>query len=138
MGSAAAYRAAQLFHSAAVLQLDAPGGGEYRQRAVYLDYSAPIERIRSKAIEFAGQTKQPGGKLVNVQVTNTSPDAIELRLLVTAASVADTSNLCAKLREKLIGFLQSECPQALPRRRHEISELPVHKSGKGPNTASGE
>jgi len=105
---------------------------------LYLDYSAPIERIRSKAVEFAGQTKQPGGKLVNVQVTNTSPDAIELRLLVTAASVADTSNLCAELREKLIGFLQSECPQALPRRRHEISELPVHKSRKGPNTASGE
>jgi small-conductance mechanosensitive channel len=105
---------------------------------LYLDYSAPIERIRAKAVEFAGQTKQPGGKLVNVQVTNTSPDAIELRVLVTAASVADTSSLCAELREKLIVFLQSECPQALPRRRHEISELPVHKSGRGPNTASGE
>jgi hypothetical protein len=52
--------------------------------------------------------------------------------------VADTSSLCAELREKLIVFLQSECPQALPRRRHEISELPVHKSGRGPNTASGE
>jgi small-conductance mechanosensitive channel len=105
---------------------------------LYLDYNAPIERIRAKAIEFAGQTKQPGGKLVNVQVTNANPDAIELRVLVTAASVGDTSNLCAELREKLIIFLQSECPQALPRRRHEISELPLHKGGKGSNTASSE
>jgi small-conductance mechanosensitive channel len=98
---------------------------------LYLDYSAPIERIRAKAVEFAGQTKQPGGKLVNVQVTNTSPVAIELRVLVTAASVGDTANFCAELREKLISFLQSECPQALPRRRHEVTELPVRKSGRG-------
>ena len=105
---------------------------------LYLDYSAPIERIRAKAIELAGQTEQPGGKLVSVQVTNSNSEAIELRVLVTAASVGDTSNLCAELRERLIVFLQSECPQALPRRRHEISELPVRKGGKGANTASDE
>jgi small-conductance mechanosensitive channel len=105
---------------------------------LYLDYSAPIERIRAAAVELAGQTKQPGGKLVNVQVTNATADAIELRVLVTAASVGDTANLCAELREKLIGFLQSECPQALPRRRHEISERPLHNAGKGPNIANGE
>jgi small-conductance mechanosensitive channel len=105
---------------------------------LYLDYSAPIERIRAKAVELAGQTKQPGGKLVNVQVTNASPDAFELRVLVTATSPGDTANLCAELREKLIGFLQSECPQALPRRRHEISERPLQNAGKRPNTASGE
>jgi hypothetical protein len=75
---------------------------------------------------------------VNVQVTNATADAIELRVLVTAASVGDTANLCAELREKLIGFLQSECPQALPRRRHEISERPLHDADKGPNTANGE
>jgi small-conductance mechanosensitive channel len=105
---------------------------------LYLDYSAPIERIRAKAAEFASQTKQPGGKLVNVQVTNASAEAIELRVLVTAATVGDTSNFCAELREKIIGFLQSECPQALPRRRHEVSELPVRKSGSTPNTTNSE
>lgn len=90
---------------------------------LYLDYTAPIDRIRDKAVELVGQTEQPGGKLVNVQVTNTSAEAIELRLLVTAASVGDTSNLCAELREKFIGFLQREYPEALPRRRHQIIEL---------------
>jgi len=105
---------------------------------LYLDYSAPIDRIRAKGVELTAQSKQPGAKLVNVQVTNTSAEAIELRVLVTAASVGDTSNLCAELREKLIGFLQSECPQALPRRRHEIRELPLHKGGKGPNLTNGE
>jgi len=87
-------------------------------------------------MELGRQTKQPGGKLVNVQVTNASPDAFELRVLVTTASPGDTANLCAELRETLIGFLQSECPQALPRRRHEISERPLHNAGRRPNTAS--
>jgi small-conductance mechanosensitive channel len=58
---------------------------------LYLDYSAPIDRIREKAAALATQTRQPDAKLVNVQVTNTSAEAIELRLLVTAATVGDTS-----------------------------------------------
>jgi len=87
---------------------------------------------------LAAKTTQPGGKLVNLQVTNTSAEAIELRVLVTAASVGDTSNFCAELREQLIGFLQSECPQALPRRRHEIREVPLHQGGKGANPANAE
>ncbi len=77
---------------------------------LYLDYSAPIERIRAKANEFAGQTTQPGGKLVNVQVTNANPEAIELRIPVTATSVSDTSNFCAELREKLIVFFAERMP----------------------------
>jgi len=46
---------------------------------LYLDYSAPIDRIRTKGVELTAQSKQPGAKLVNVQVTNTSAEAIELR-----------------------------------------------------------
>jgi small-conductance mechanosensitive channel len=105
-------------------------GANIGSMLLYLDYTAPIDRIREKAVELVGQTKQPGGKLVNVQVTNASAEAIELRILVTAASVGDTSNLCAELREQLIGFLQSECPQALPRRRHQISEALAGQSDK--------
>jgi small-conductance mechanosensitive channel len=99
---------------------------------LYLDYTAPIDRIREKAVELVGETKQPGGRLVNVQVTNASAEAIELRILVTAASVGDTPNLCAELREKLIGFLQREYPDALPRRRHQITEVAARQSEKSP------
>jgi small-conductance mechanosensitive channel len=97
---------------------------------LYLDYTTPIDRIREKAAELVDQTKQPGGKLVNVQVTNTSAEAIELRVLVTAATVGDTSNLCAEIREKLIGFMQREYPDSLPRRRHEVTGRSVRQIGK--------
>jgi small-conductance mechanosensitive channel len=97
---------------------------------LYLDYTAPIDRLRQTAAELVAQSKQAGAKLVNAQVTNTSTEAIELRFLVTAASIEATSNLCAELRESLIGFLQREYPEALPRRRHQVTELTGHQIDK--------
>src|SRR5580692_3310955 len=88
---------------------------------LYLDYSAPIDRIRDKAAEFGAQSKIDG-KVVSVQVTNTSAQAIEVRALLTANSISATADLCAEIREKLIGFLQREYPQSLPRQRNEIIE----------------
>jgi small-conductance mechanosensitive channel len=87
---------------------------------LYLDYAAPLDVIRQKAIELVEQTKLDNPTVVNVQVTNTSRDAIELRVLVNSNSTNTTSNVCADLREKLIAFLHQEHPEALPRRRNEI------------------
>jgi small-conductance mechanosensitive channel len=87
---------------------------------LYLDYAAPVDVIRQKATEFVEQTKQDNPTVVNVQVTNTSRDAIELRVLVNSNSTNTTSNVCADIREKLIAFLHREYPEALPRRRNEI------------------
>jgi small-conductance mechanosensitive channel len=84
---------------------------------LYLDYSAPVDVIRQKAAELISQSKIGGGNIINVQVTNTRPDSIEVRVLLSAHSAGSTSDLCAELREKLIAFLQREHPEALPRRR---------------------
>jgi small-conductance mechanosensitive channel len=86
---------------------------------LYLDYAAPIDRIREKAAELVAQSKIASGKVANVQVTNARPDSIEVRVLVSADSAANASNLCAELREKLIAFLRKEHPEALPRQRSE-------------------
>ena len=84
---------------------------------LYLDYAAPIDRIRQKAAELAAQSKIPNGKVTAVQVTNTSPQAIEVRVLVSADSAGNAFNLGAELREQLIAFLVKEHPEALPRQR---------------------
>jgi small-conductance mechanosensitive channel len=86
---------------------------------LYLDFSAPVDRIREKAAELVAQSKVASGKVANVQVTNARPDSIEVRVLVSADSAANASNLCAELREKLIAFLLKEHPEALPRQRRE-------------------
>ncbi len=98
---------------------------------LYLDYAAPIERIREKADEIVAKSEQWSGKVINVQVTNATAQTIEVRVLLSADNAANTSNLCAEVREKLIGFLQREHPEALPRKRNEILEMPPRKDGKG-------
>jgi small-conductance mechanosensitive channel len=86
---------------------------------LYLDYGAPVDRIRQKAAELVAQSKLASGKVTSVQVTNTRPDSIEVRILISADSAANASNLCAELREELVAFLQREHPEALPRQRSE-------------------
>jgi small-conductance mechanosensitive channel len=86
---------------------------------LYLDYGAPVDRIRQKAAALVAQSKLANGKVTSVQVTNTRPDSIEVRILISADSAANASNLCAELREELIAFLQREHPEALPRQRSE-------------------
>ena len=95
---------------------------------LYLDYAAPVDRIREKAVEFAAQSKT--GTVSSVQVTGTSPQAIEIRILVSADSAASASNLCADLRERLIAFLQQEHPEALPRQRSEVVQPPARNVAK--------
>jgi small-conductance mechanosensitive channel len=91
---------------------------------LYLDYGAPVDRIRQKAAELVGQSKLASGKVTSVQVTNTRPDSIEVRILISADTAANASNLCAELREALIAFLQQEHPEALPRQRSESIAAP--------------
>jgi small-conductance mechanosensitive channel len=91
---------------------------------LYLDYGTPVDRIRQKATELVAQSKLANGKVTSVQVTNTRPDSIEVRILISADTAANVSNLCAELREALIAFLQQEHPEALPRQRSEVVAAP--------------
>jgi small-conductance mechanosensitive channel len=103
---------------------------------LYLDYAAPVDVIRKKATELVEQTKQDNATVVNVQVTNTSRDAIELRVLINSDSTNTTSNVCADLREKLIAFLHQEHPKALPRRRNEIVGDEAQQKAEAPGVPS--
>ncbi len=86
---------------------------------LYLDYAAPMDIIRQKATEFVADSGSGEAKVTSIQVTNATPQAIEVRILVVAASPGITSNVCADVRERLIGYLQKEHPEALPRQRSE-------------------
>jgi small-conductance mechanosensitive channel len=100
---------------------------------LYLDYGAPVDRIRQKATELVAQSKLASGKVASVQVTNARPDSIEVRILVSADTAANASNLCAELREALIAYLQREHPEALPRQRSEA----IAAGKESPPTAPG-
>jgi small-conductance mechanosensitive channel len=88
---------------------------------LYLDYTAPIERIRAKAAEIAAQSKLWDRKVLGVQVTDARERTIEVRVLVSAADSSAAFNLRCEVREKLIAFLRDEFPAALPHGRADLT-----------------
>jgi len=102
--------------------------------ALFLDYAAPVDLIRKTAAELVAETKQDNAKVTSVQVTNASAQAIEVHILIDSDSAATTGTISADLREKLIGSLQREHPEALPRQRNEIIELSARQKAE-PHTA---
>ena len=97
---------------------------------LYVDHTAPVRRSAKNSTEIAAQSKLWNGKVVNLQVSDCSETAIQLRALVSANSASAAWDLRCEVREKLIEFLQREYPSALPRRRYETlmeleSEEPV-------------
>jgi small-conductance mechanosensitive channel len=101
---------------------------------IYLDYTAPVERVRARIEEIVKASKLWDEKVLGLQVTDLKESTIELRVVVSGRSSGDTFNLRCEIREKLIDFLQRELPGALPRRRQEV----VAAEPKGATAAPGD
>jgi small-conductance mechanosensitive channel len=88
---------------------------------IYVDYTVPVARVREKLNEIVSQSKLWDRQVVNLQVTDAKEGTVELRALMSAASASAAWDLRCEVREKLIAFLQQEFPQALPKRRAEVT-----------------
>lgn len=93
---------------------------------LHLDPLADIARVRA---EFERQvTAHPlwDGRAQAVQVTETSADSIEVRLLMSAANAGDAFDLRCAMREAMLAWIRDSMPEAIARQRVEPSgELPV-------------
>ena len=86
-----------------------------------VDYTCPVDRVRDKLEEIVRGSDLWDGKTLVLQVTDTTESTVQLRALVSARNAGDTFNLRCLVREQLIAFLQSEHPNALPRKRTEVA-----------------
>jgi small-conductance mechanosensitive channel len=93
----------------------------------YLDYTAEIERLRTKFEEIVKASKLWDGNVISMQVTNISERTVEVRALMSARNSSLSWDLRCEVREKLLGFLQKDYPEALPRWRADISQMPQHR-----------
>ncbi|MDR1057181.1 MAG: mechanosensitive ion channel family protein [Coxiellaceae bacterium] len=93
---------------------------------VYIDvnYNMPISKIREALDAILNETNLWDGKIKDLQVTNTKPQAVELRILASASNPTNAWDLKCFIREKLICFLQKEYPHCLPKLRVEIEKQP--------------
>ena len=99
--------------------------------SLHVDYTAPVERIRAKAIEIVQASPLWDGQDLKLQVTEAHERTIEVRVIASARSSGDAFDLTCELREKLVDFLQRELPGALPRARQQT--LPGAPSASGPD-----
>jgi small-conductance mechanosensitive channel len=88
---------------------------------LHVDYTVPVDRFRQRLDEIVRDSRLWDGKVAVLQVTDAPANMVELRALVSARNAAQLWDLRCEVREKLIGFLQTEYRQALPRERSETA-----------------
>ena len=87
---------------------------------IYLDYTVPVEVVREELFRILDGSELWDGRVRGLQVTDATANAIELRALMSAANASKAWNLRCEVREKLVEFVRSAYPAALPRFRAEI------------------
>jgi small-conductance mechanosensitive channel len=81
----------------------------------HVSYAVPIERLRAEAIEIVKASPYWDGDVVKLQVQDAKESSLELRVIASARSSGQVAELRYEIREKVIEFLQRECPACLPR-----------------------
>jgi small-conductance mechanosensitive channel len=81
---------------------------------LHVSYSVPIERLRAKVIEIVKASPYWDGDVAKLQVQDAKESSLELRVIASARSSGQVSELRYEIREKVIAFLQREYPAGLP------------------------
>lgn len=100
---------------------------------LWLDYHVPLATLRDEMTRFVHANPLWDGRVCELQVTDTSERAMQIRCLVSCRDSSDGWNLRCAVREHLILFVQTHFPQGLPRLR--IEELIARRDGAGDDGA---
>jgi small-conductance mechanosensitive channel len=84
---------------------------------IYVDYTVPVEAIRAELQKILKNSELWDGKVCVLQATNTSEHTLELRALMSAQDASTAWDLRCLVREKIVGFIQKNYPESLPKLR---------------------
>jgi small-conductance mechanosensitive channel len=87
---------------------------------LYVDYSVPVGEIRDELYRLLASSRLWDGKVWNVQITNCTERAMELRCLMSAADSSTAWDLRCEVREKLIDYIRQHHPGSFPTLRAQI------------------
>ena len=96
---------------------------------IYADYRLPVEEVRAQLHRFLQESPDWDGQVWGLQVTGTGDRTMELRALMSAPDAGTAWNLRCAMREKLLGWLQANYPDCLPRVRAEFGGEAVGGQG---------
>ncbi|MFD7258725.1 mechanosensitive ion channel domain-containing protein [Streptomyces sp. NPDC059874] len=92
------------------------GGAEMTGTVLlHLDHSAPVPLLRDHLGQLLSEVPEWDGRAWALVVTDTSPYGIQVRATATAKDADDVWTLRCTIRERLISWLATHHPSALPR-----------------------
>lgn len=84
---------------------------------LWVDYGMPVQALRDELKRLCAADPDWDGRHALVHVTESNDQALQVRLLMSAANSARAWELRCRVRESMVSYLQREWPQHLPRRR---------------------
>ncbi|SDQ16732.1 mechanosensitive ion channel family protein [Flagellimonas zhangzhouensis] len=82
---------------------------------LYVDYNVPFDKLREEQTRILKSTDLWDGKVDVLQVTDTKPNYVEVRCLMSAKDSPTAWDLRVLVREKLIVYLQDNYPESIAR-----------------------
>jgi small-conductance mechanosensitive channel len=91
---------------------------------LWVDYAMPLDPLREKLDSLCAQVPDLwDGRVKGIQVVDTSPNAIQLRILVSSGDSSRNFDLRCYIRENLINFIMVNYPDYFPQTRASLREV---------------
>jgi small-conductance mechanosensitive channel len=91
---------------------------------LYVDYTVPVRELRDELQRILRESPLWDGEVAGLQVTDARESTMQVRVIIGAADSGNAWNPRCEVREKLVEFVQTRYPHALPRIRAELIESP--------------
>jgi small-conductance mechanosensitive channel len=90
---------------------------------LYVDYKVPFDKLREELTRILQNTDLWDGEVNVLQVTDSKPNYVEVRALMSAKDSPTAWDLRVHVREKLIVYLQENYPESIARTRVMLQQL---------------
>tara|TARA_R110002050_G_scaffold48356_3_gene112536 strand:+ start:102790 stop:103860 length:1071 start_codon:yes stop_codon:yes gene_type:complete len=90
---------------------------------LYTDYNVPFDEIRKELTKILEGSDLWDGTVNNLQVTDSKPQSVEIRALMSAKDSSTAWDLRVHVREKLILFLQKKYPESIAHTRVSVKNI---------------
>ncbi|MBE0417854.1 MAG: mechanosensitive ion channel [Coriobacteriia bacterium] len=91
--------------------------------SLFMDYTVPVDAVRAEFDRIVRETDLWDGRAASVQVVGATSDALEVRLLMSAADAGSAWDLRCLVRERMVAYIQERYPGSLPRIRAEVGSV---------------
>ena len=88
---------------------------------LYLDYTVPVKELRAQLEVVVKASGMWDGVAMGCQVTNLTPQAMEVRCLMSAKDSSTTFNLQCLVREEMMEWVKEHYPMAFPNMRYRAA-----------------